>query len=251
MTPFREDRWQLFDVANDINELHDVADEHPDMVSRARRRRGRTPPGPTRCSHSTKAPGSPPRGAAAWTSSPDRHDRSRHPDLGALPLRQLIAQRSSSIVVDWTTPRRPRHPCRPRRPRVRLRALHRGRSARVRVQRVRTDAHAHRPARSDLSVRRRRRHRTAQTNLGHRALGRWPSQGRRDGYVQWSGFLPYEGIDVGIDRRSPVSWSLYERHGAFPYQGALTSVRYVPGDLASDVGEALLEQYRTLGLTLD
>ena len=29
------------------------------------------------------------------------------------------------------------------------------------------------------------------------------------------GFAPFQGIDVGIDRRSPVSWSVYERHGAF------------------------------------
>src|SRR5262249_20608934 len=34
------------------------------------------------------------------------------------------------------------------------------------------------------------------------------------------GFLtPFEGIDVGVDRRSPVSWDLYQRHGPFPYTG--------------------------------
>jgi arylsulfatase len=43
------------------------------------------------------------------------------------------------------------------------------------------------------------------------------------------GFSPLEGIDVGIDRRSPVHWELYERHGAFPYRGQLHSVTYVPG----------------------
>jgi arylsulfatase len=31
-TPFREDRWQLFHVATDINQRHDVADDHPDLV---------------------------------------------------------------------------------------------------------------------------------------------------------------------------------------------------------------------------
>jgi arylsulfatase len=40
---------------------------------------------------------------------------------------------------------------------------------------------------------------------------------------------PLEGIDVGIDRRSPVSWPLYERHGPFPYSGNLESVTYTPG----------------------
>ena len=30
---------------------------------------------------------------------------------------------------------------------------------------------------------------------------------------------PFEGIDVGIDRRSPVSWDLYQQHGPYPYPG--------------------------------
>ncbi|MCD0450507.1 arylsulfatase [Actinocorallia sp. API 0066] len=43
------------------------------------------------------------------------------------------------------------------------------------------------------------------------------------------GFAPAQGIDVGADRRNPVSWPLYQRHGAFPYTGSLTSVTYLPG----------------------
>ena len=35
------------------------------------------------------------------------------------------------------------------------------------------------------------------------------------------GIAPFEGIDVGIDRRSPVSWEIYERFGPFPYTGTL------------------------------
>jgi arylsulfatase len=37
---------------------------------------------------------------------------------------------------------------------------------------------------------------------------------------------PFEGIDVGIDRRSPVWWEVYERHGPFPFTGTLHSVTY-------------------------
>jgi arylsulfatase len=44
---------------------------------------------------------------------------------------------------------------------------------------------------------------------------------------------PLQGIDIGIDRRSPVSWPLYERHGSFAYSGDLTSVTYEPGTPAS------------------
>jgi hypothetical protein len=47
------------------------------------------------------------------------------------------------------------------------------------------------------------------------------------------GLAPFEGIDVGIDRRSPVHWGIYERYGAFPYSGGLHSVTYTPGDRPS------------------
>jgi arylsulfatase A-like enzyme len=41
---------------------------------------------------------------------------------------------------------------------------------------------------------------------------------------------PFQGIDVGIDRRSPVSWERYLRHGTFPYSGALHFARWEPGE---------------------
>ncbi|GAA3755867.1 arylsulfatase [Microbacterium kribbense] len=44
-----------------------------------------------------------------------------------------------------------------------------------------------------------------------------------------AGMAPFTGIDVGIDRRGPVSWSMHERHGSFRYTGRLRSVRYLPG----------------------
>ena len=48
------------------------------------------------------------------------------------------------------------------------------------------------------------------------------------------GIAPFEGISVGIDPRSPVSWDLYERFGPFPYTGALAAVTYTPGEPAPD-----------------
>jgi arylsulfatase A-like enzyme len=39
----------------------------------------------------------------------------------------------------------------------------------------------------------------------------------------------FEGLDVGLDRRGPVLWSLYERHGAFPYAGTVHDVLVEPG----------------------
>jgi arylsulfatase len=49
-----------------------------------------------------------------------------------------------------------------------------------------------------------------------------------------AGNSPFQGIDVGADRRSPVSWALYERFGPFAFSGNLRSVTYVPRPLASD-----------------
>jgi arylsulfatase len=61
------------------------------------------------------------------------------------------------------------------------------------------------------------------------------------------GFAPFQGIDVGIDRRSPVSWALHERHGAFPYAGQLVDVTYRPGAAAPYEPRHLAEAIRAAG----
>ncbi|WP_420640287.1 arylsulfatase [Candidatus Poriferisocius sp.] len=65
------------------------------------------------------------------------------------------------------------------------------------------------------------------------------------------GFIPWEGIDVGADRRSPVSWSLHQRHGAFPYTGTIHHVTYVPGPPSPDSHEVREAEYREIGLALE
>ena len=72
-----------------------------------------------------------------------------------------------------------------------------------------------------------------------------------DGFTQFAGWLPYEGIDVGIDRRSPVSWDLYELHGPYPFTGRLGAVSFVPGDFAPDAGPVLVEQAMSAGIGLE
>ena len=64
-------------------------------------------------------------------------------------------------------------------------------------------------------------------------------------------FVPFEGIDVGIDRRSPVSWELYQRRGPFPYTGALTAVTITPGDFAPDAMQSRVDEFRELGMLLE
>jgi len=44
----------------------------------------------------------------------------------------------------------------------------------------------------------------------------------------------FEGLDVGLDRRGPVLWALYERHGAFGYSGTIRDVVVEPGARAPE-----------------
>lgn len=76
--------------------------------------------------------------------------------------------------------------------------------------------------------------------LDYQALGKREGRGRLllgdAEIVPWARLAPtmviygvFEGLDVGLDRRGPVLWSLYERHGAFPYSGEIHEVTVTPG----------------------
>ena len=67
------------------------------------------------------------------------------------------------------------------------------------------------------------------------------------GLVSLMAMAPFEGIDVGVDRRSPVSWDIYERYGPFPFTGTLESVTYRPGELAPDAGSLWLDYIKSTG----
>ncbi|WP_182348755.1 arylsulfatase [Tomitella gaofuii] len=58
----------------------------------------------------------------------------------------------------------------------------------------------------------------------------------------------FQGIDVGIDRRSPVSWERNSTDGTFPFTGDLRSVRYEPGAPLPDVGPQAVERLRRMAL---
>lgn len=61
------------------------------------------------------------------------------------------------------------------------------------------------------------------------------------------GMAPFEGIDVGIDRRSPVDWDIYERFGPFPYSGTLHGVEFAPGEPAPDSPQTMIDLIREMG----
>jgi arylsulfatase len=72
-------------------------------------------------------------------------------------------------------------------------------------------------------------------------------RGTIEGVPMLFGMAPFEGIDVGLDRRSPVSWDLYERFGSFPFTGKLRSVRIEPGEPAPDSPQTMIDLIREMG----
>lgn len=76
-------------------------------------------------------------------------------------------------------------------------------------------------------------------------------RGRVEGLPQLFGVCPFEGIDVGIDRRSPVDWDLRQRRGTFPFTGRLVAVTYTPGELAPDAPENMAPILREMGLAFE
>jgi len=58
---------------------------------------------------------------------------------------------------------------------------------------------------------------------------------------------PFSGIDVGIDRSSPVDWARFETEGPSPYSGRLHSVHYEPGELAPDAPARFTDFLRDWG----
>jgi arylsulfatase len=45
----------------------------------------------------------------------------------------------------------------------------------------------------------------------------------------------HEGLDIGLDRRAPVDWALWERHGIFRYGGTIRDVVVKSGPFALDM----------------
>jgi arylsulfatase len=62
---------------------------------------------------------------------------------------------------------------------------------------------------------------------------------------------PFQGIDVGIDRGSPVDWDRAVTRGSFGYSGRLRWVRYEPGELAPDAPARFTEVLREMGAAFE
>jgi hypothetical protein len=76
--------------------------------------------------------------------------------------------------------------------------------------------------------------------LDYEATGQRQGRGRllldgRDA-TSWGDLSPtlmvgfHEGLDIGIDRRCPVRWQLYEKHRSFRFTGTIEDVTIEPGE---------------------
>jgi arylsulfatase len=72
-----------------------------------------------------------------------------------------------------------------------------------------------------------------------------------EGFRLLMAMAPFQGIDIGIDRKSPVSWAVHERHGSFPFTGVLHQVAYLPGDPAPDHPENFMDFLTEWGRTFE
>jgi arylsulfatase len=252
--PFRDERWQLFHLAEDPTQVHDLADDQPERVAAL-----------------TSA-----WEEAAWANQVfPLHEgtgikewlRPAHEAALALPVRivrgtptleryrssMLIAGRSFRVVIEWAYARGNQG----------VLVAHGGQEAGY-VLYVEDDTlhlvhNAYGRTRSTPPVPLPASSEEVVLDVAAPGGGRWDiglevdgeHAGEATGFVQLARFLPFEGIDVGIDRRSPVSWDLWTRHGCFPFTGDLSAVTYQPGELAPDAPSRLLEAALEIGLALD
>lgn len=253
-TPFTGERWQLFDGSTDINELHDLADEHPDVLQELIEAwheaawanqvfpldegtgvsKLYTPP-------FAEPDGSPVR-IVPGTPTLERFRSSR-----------LIARKSFRITVDWDY----------RSGDEGILVAHGGQEAGyvlyvedgelgLEVCAYGTPMPIGRAPLADTSER-------VDVEFAVVAESAWAVTVAVDGTEVMAGgdvprfvsFLPFEGIDVGLDRRSPVSWALFERHGAFPFTGTLHAVTYTPGPADPDEAGRRLAELRELATGLE
>jgi arylsulfatase len=252
--PFSKDRWHLFDAAADVNELHDLADQKPERVAElvdawedaAWRNMVFPLDEGTGLSRMMVPP------FAASDDAPVRIAPGM-PTLERYRSSRLIARRTFSIAIDWE--HRPGNEG--------ILVAHGGQEAGYvlwveddelgfEVNAFGTPLPVGRVPLPESSSRIEVRFETA-------AARRWSVSVDLDGervidgidVPQFAHFLPYEGIDVGIDRRSPVSWALYQRHGTFPFTGTLHAVTYVPGPATPDADQQKLDDLRAIGTGLE
>jgi arylsulfatase len=255
LTPFGDHEWELYDLANDRTETRDLAAEHPDKVAEL---------------------------AAAWEAEARRNQvypldegsRLRYvvrPEFD-LPLQEpvrilagthTLERYRSQMLIQW------------RSFDVDVELHHRAGDTGILV------AHGDQGGGYSLAIEDGDelvfRHNgygvmselrggtvpdgTEHVRLSIEAPGSWrwnaslavggEDRARCEDLVMLGAMAPFEGIDVGLDRRSPVDWGTHEERGTFPYSGHLVAVTYTPGEPAPDAGTNFLDLLREIGLAYE
>jgi arylsulfatase len=255
LTPFGDHEWELYDVRADPTQTRDLAREHPELVAEL---------------------------AAAWEraawenqvfplnegSGLMRSQRPEREDVFALPLRvvpgtptleryrslMLVYRRSFTVRVDLDFEPGDRgvlfaHGCQSGGYSLsvdddRLSYHHNCSGAmdvldlgtlRAGTREILLDVHAHE---GGLSVD------VAVDVDGER-------RGGKAGLPMPMGQALFQGIDVGIDRGSPVSWDRYDAEGTFAWTGTLHGVTWTPGDHAPGAGPQARERQREIGMAFE
>jgi arylsulfatase len=255
MTPFSDDEWELYDLHDDPTEIHDLARDHPDKVAELAEAW-------ERAAWENQVY---PLDEGSYVKYMQRPERSAvyaepvtimpgTPTLERWRSHELIFTRSFTVTVDLEL--EPED--------TGMLVAHGdqggGYALYVRDGRVAwVHNNGHGTVRHlDAGVLGAGRHTVTATATAPGG-GSWDVAVAVDGgeRAAASGFdvlfpmAPFEGIDVGIDRRSPVSWEIYEAHGPFPFTGTIHSVRYEPGDPAPDSPRGMLDMLRELGLQFE
>ncbi|UOQ90187.1 arylsulfatase [Agromyces endophyticus] len=248
---FDDDEWQLYDVANDPNELHDVSAEHPEQVREL---------------------------AAAWEEAAWRN--------AVFPLGAAFSDVRRPEEALFQRPLR-LLPGAPKLERHRAAALVTLRSVDLWADVVLDAgsegvivAHGDQGGGYSLWIEHGELHfsyneygRLLEVSAGvlpHGAhvLGvslewrpefRWDvaitvdgvERARLDGVRMLVGMAPFSGIEVGRNSGGPVSWPLYERHGSFEFTGELVGVTFTPGERAPYDPSAVAELAHSAALYYD
>ena len=253
-TSFKQDHWQLFNAESDINQLRDVSADHPDKVRElveaweAAARTNQVYPltDGFRTEHIRKSP-----------YEDEYLDKVRilpgTPTLERVRSARMTVGRSFDVKVNWKY----------RRGNEGIVFAHGGQHLGyvVFVEDGKLNFHSNTNGNLDKAEPIELGDRSSSFTLRVAAPGKrqWHvgfivdghEHPMQSGFKQPFSFLPYEGIDVGLDRRSPVSWEIYQRHGCYPFTGEIGDVTYLPGDYAPDEGPGALAKAIELGLALE
>lgn len=255
LTPFGDHEWQLYDVRSDPTETRDLAGERPDLVAEL-----------AECWE-----------RAAWEnqvfplnegSGLMRNVRPEREDAFARPVRlvpgtptleryrslMLVYRRSFTVTADLDFRSGDRgvlfaHGCQSG-----------GYSLSVDGDRL-TYFHNHSAQMDELDLGLLRAGRQAivldvialegglHVDVRVRVAGE--ERGHAAGLVMPMGQAMFQGIDIGIDRGSPVSWTRYDAEGTFPWTGTLHSVTWTPGEHAPGTGPETLARQREIGMAFE